>query len=152
MSQDPHLPFTRQINIDYLKNISTWRYEILGQGHISDFFRREEHQIEQKFERSYSIKSSDEYLDVDISGFIKIDKIAILVPKNKYVRLHFIYDQFWEGKKEFIQYFTEYSILSLDPEETQYIKKLRLSTKHEEPIRVDLNLYNFIPGQDVNNA
>lgn len=139
-------PYIQEVNINYLKNISTFKYETIGNGHISDFFRREEHQINQKFERSYSIQASDEEIEIPINGLGNIDKIMVLTPRFKSVKLHFIYDDFWEGKKEFIQYFTDYSVLSLDSKETAYLSKLKISTKETLPFRADIHLYSFTPG------
>ncbi len=139
-------PYLQEIRINYLKNVSNFRYEINGNGHISDLFRREDYQIDQKSERSYSLKSTDDPIDIPITGLGDISKIIVITPRFKSVKLHFIYDDIWEGKKEFIQYFTEFSIMSLDTNQSKHLSKLKLSTLETEPFRADINLYSIIPG------
>ena len=139
-------PYIQEININYLKNMSTFRYEILGNGHISDLFRREDYQIDQRSERSYSVKASDDPIEIPITGLGDISKIIVITPRFKSIKLHFIYDDFWEGKKEFIQYFTEFSIMTLDTNQTKFLSKLKLSTTETDAFRADINLYSIIPG------
>jgi len=139
-------PYLQEVRINYLKNVSNFRYEITGNGHISDLFRREDYQINQKSERSYSLKSTEDPIEIPITGMGDIAKIIVITPRFKSVKLHFIYDDIWEGKKEFIQYFTEFSIMSLDINQSKNLTNLKLSTTEVEPFRADINMYSIIPG------
>jgi hypothetical protein len=139
----------QEININYLKNVSTFKYEILGNGHIADLFRKEEYQIDNKSERSYTINNKSDKINIPIDGMGTIGKIIVIVPRYKSAILSFCYDNFWDGKKVVDQYLTDYSVMSLDPKKASSLLKLQLSTEEADLTRITINMYSFLPPLDT---